>query len=75
MPGSKTHSWKILCFGRGEGTAQKAEEYLHKIGYINVKVVGLTNDKASDDKVIELLKQDDWVGVSFGKDILNFIFT
>ena len=67
MSGGKAHPWKILCFGRGEGTAHKAEEHLHEIGYKNVKVIGLENDKASDDKVIELLKQDDWIAVSFGK--------
>jgi len=75
MSEAQTRLWKILCFGRGEGTAQKAEEYLHESGYKNIKVVGIENDKASDDKIIELLKQDDWIAVSFGKNILSFIFT
>lgn len=67
MSGSKTHSWKILALGRGQVTAEKAEKHLHEIGFPNVKVIGVDNDKASDDKLIELLKQDDWEGVSIGK--------
>jgi len=67
MSGSKTHSWKILALGKGQTAAEKIEKHLHEIGYPNVKVMGAENDKASDDKLIEILKQDDWEGVSIGK--------
>ncbi len=72
MAGAKSHSWKILAMGRGEGTAAKAEKYLHELGYKNAKVIGVDNDKASDDKVIEILKGNDWDGVSIGKSALIF---
>ncbi len=54
--------------GRGKQTAAKAEQHLHEIGYPNVKVVGVENDKASDDEVIKLLKDNDWDGVSIGEN-------
>jgi len=72
MSGSKSRSWKILAMGRGQKTAEKAENYLHEIGYKNAKVIGVDNDKASDDKVIEILKGNDWDGVSIGKSALIF---
>jgi hypothetical protein len=72
MAGVKAHSWKILGLRRGQGTGGKVEKHLHECGYENFKAIGLENDKASDDKVIELLKSDDWVGVSIGKPILFF---
>ena len=71
MPGSK--NWKILGMGRGEDKAEKAEKHLHELGYKNMKVIGIENDKATDDKIIELLKQGDWDAISFGKSILNFL--
>jgi hypothetical protein len=58
--------------GRGQKIAEKAENYLHEIGYKNAKVIGVDNDKASDDKVIETLKGNDWDGVSIGKSALIF---
>jgi len=67
MSGSKTRSWKILAMGRGQQTAEKAEKHLHEIGYKNAKVIGVDNDNASDNKVIELLKGNDWDGVAIGK--------
>jgi hypothetical protein len=53
--------------GRGQQNAEKAEKHLHEIGYKNAKVIGVDNDNASDDKLIELLKGNDWDGVSIGK--------
>ncbi len=67
MAASKNSSWKVLAMGRGVKTAAKAEEYLHQLGYKNAKVIGVENDKASDDRLIELLKQTDWDAVSIGK--------
>jgi hypothetical protein len=72
MSQTKAHSWKILAFGRGTSTAEKAEKHLHDLGYKNAKVIGLENDKASDDKLIELLKGNDWDGISFGNYALFF---
>ncbi|CAF1023565.1 unnamed protein product [Adineta steineri] len=72
MPGSKGGSWKILGLGRGEETAQKAEKHLHELNYPNAKVIGLENDKAGDDKLIELLKTNDWDGVSIGGGINGY---
>lgn len=67
MSTSKTRPWKILVMGRGKAKAENAEKYLHQLGYPNVKVVGVDNDKDSDDEVIRLLKSDTWNGVSIGK--------
>ncbi len=70
MSGSKTRSWKILAMGRGQQNAEQAEKrtkHLHEIGYKNAMSMRIDNDKASDDKVIELLKGNDWDGVSIGK--------
>ncbi len=66
MSGSKNCSWKVLCMGRDEETAIKAEKYLHELGYSNTKVIGVENDKATDDYLIELLKGNDWDGISIG---------
>jgi hypothetical protein len=52
--------------GRDEETAIKAEKYLHELGYSNTKVIGVENDKATDDYLIELLKGNDWDGISIG---------
>ena len=67
MSTSKTRPWKILVMRRGKAKAENAEQYLHQRGYPNVKVVGVDNDKDSDDEVIRLLKSDTWNGVSIGK--------
>jgi hypothetical protein len=67
MSESKAHSWKILALGRGRNVGEKVEKHLHEIGYKNVKAIGLENDKAYDDKLIELLKDNNWDGVSIGK--------
>ena len=53
--------------GRGQATADKAEKHLHQIGFKNAKVVGVDNDKASDDKLIQLLKDHEWDAVSIGR--------
>ncbi len=53
--------------GRGQLVAEKIEKHLHEIGYKNAKVIGVDNNKASDDKLIEVLKGNDWDGVSIGK--------
>lgn len=66
MPG-KGHPWKILGIGRSQTMAEMVENNLHELGYKNVKVIGIENDKTSDDKLIELLKNNDWDGVSIGK--------
>ncbi len=67
MSTSKIHTWKILAMGRGKQTAAKPQQHLHESGYPNAKVIGVENDKASDDEVIQLLKSNDWDGVSIGK--------
>jgi len=70
MSGSKTRSWKILAIGRGHPLAEnreKREKHLHEIGYKNAEVIRVDNNKASDDKLIEVLKENDWDGVSIGK--------
>ncbi|CAF1407011.1 unnamed protein product [Adineta steineri] len=72
MSGSKGSSWKILGLGRREDIAQKAEKYLHELNYPNAKVIALENDKAGDDKLIELLKTNDWDGVSIGGGINGY---
>ncbi|UJR15910.1 hypothetical protein I4U23_002831 [Adineta vaga] len=72
MPGSKGHSWKILGIGRGAETAEKAEKYMRELNFPNAKVIALQNDKASDDKFIEILKSDEWDGVSVGGGINGF---
>jgi len=72
MAGAKSHSWKILAMGRGAGTEVKVEKYLQELGCKIDKVIGVDNDKASDDKVIELLKSNDWDGVSVGEYVLFF---
>jgi hypothetical protein len=64
MSRSKGRPWQILVVGRGG--AEKIEQHLHELNYKNVKVVALENDKASDDKFIELLKSQEWAGVSIG---------
>jgi hypothetical protein len=74
MPGGKGHSWKILAIGRGSMIAETAEKHLHELGYQNAKVLAVDNDKASDDKFIELLKNNDWDGVSIGKSREFHIF-
>ncbi len=66
MSGSKNRSWKILGMGRGKETAAKAEKYLHELGYSNTKIIGVENDKATDDHLIELLKGNDWDAISIG---------
>jgi L-alanine-DL-glutamate epimerase-like enolase superfamily enzyme len=60
-------TWHILAMGRGQATADKAEKHLHELGYKNAKVIGLTNDKESDEKLIELLRERQWDGVSIGR--------
>jgi hypothetical protein len=52
--------------GRGKETAAKAEKYLHELGYSNTKLLGVENDKATDDYLIELLKGNDWDAISIG---------
>jgi hypothetical protein len=66
MSDSKNRSWKILAMGRGKETAAKAEKHLHERGYTNIKVIGVENDKATDDYIIELLKGNDWDGICIG---------
>ncbi|CAF0792006.1 unnamed protein product [Rotaria sp. Silwood1] len=72
MTGSKAHSWKILVLGREHELAEKAEQYLHEMGYKNIKVIIVENDKVNDDKLIEVLKSNDWDGVSIGGGINGF---
>jgi methenyltetrahydromethanopterin cyclohydrolase len=67
MAGAKAHSWKVLGLGKTKAIAEKTEKHLQEIGYKNAKVIALENDKASDDTVIELLKENDWDGVCFGE--------
>ncbi len=66
MSGSKNRSWKVLCMGRDEETATKAEKHFHELGYSNTKIIGVENDKVTDDHLIELLKGNDWDGISIG---------
>ena len=66
MSSSINRSWKVLGMGRGKDTAAKAEKHLRELGYTNIKIIGVENDKASDDYLIELLKENDWDGVSIG---------
>ncbi|CAF0876357.1 unnamed protein product [Rotaria sordida] len=72
MTGSKAHSWKILVLRREHELTEKAEEYLHEMGYKNAQVIAIENDKTNDDKLIELLKRNDWDGVSIGGGINGF---
>ena len=67
MSATKERAWKILAMGRGQATAEKAEKHLHGIGFKNAKVIGLDNDKANDDKLIQLLKDHEWDAVSIGR--------
>ena len=73
MSAPQTRPWKILAMGRGKTTAAKAEEHLHQMGYPNVKVFGVENNKESDDEVVRLLKSDNWDGVSIGNLLNLFI--
>jgi hypothetical protein len=66
MSDSKNRSWKILAMGRSKEVAPKVEKHLHEGGYTNIKVIGVENDKATDDYLIELLKGNDWDGISIG---------
>ncbi len=52
--------------GRSKEAAAKAEKYLHERGDTNIKVIGVENDKATDDYIIELLKGNDWDGICIG---------
>ena len=67
MAGKKERSWHILAMGRGQSTAEKAQKHLHEIGYKNAIVMGVDNDKASDDKLIQLLAERQWDAVSIGR--------
>ena len=67
MSAPKTRPWKILAMGRGKKIAAEAEKRLHELGYPNAKVLSVENDQASDDHLVELLKSEQWDGVSIGK--------
>ena len=71
MAATKEYPWKILALGRGQLTADKANKYLHDIGFKNALVVALENDHASDEKLIGLLKRQEWDGVSIGISICS----
>jgi hypothetical protein len=67
MSDSKNRSWKILTMGRrSKEVAPKTEKDLHERGYTNIKSIRVENDKATDDYLIELLKGNDWDGISIG---------
>jgi hypothetical protein len=67
MAGKRERSWYILTMGRGPLATGKAEKYLREIGYKNASALGLFNDKASDDKLIQLLGERQWDAVSIGR--------
>ncbi len=51
---------------RSKEVAPKTEKDLHERGYTNIKSIRVENDKATDDYLIELLKGNDWDGISIG---------
>jgi hypothetical protein len=77
MSSNIEYSWKILGLGRSQQIAEKAEKQLHELGFKHVKVVGLSNDQASDDRLIQLLGEEQWDGVSIGVCYLysNFVLS
>jgi predicted RNA methylase len=72
MATSRNYSWKVLAIGRGPETAAKAEEHLHALGYKNSKVIGVDNDKASDDQLSKLIQENDWDAISIGESALFY---
>ncbi len=66
MSDSKIRSWKILAMGRSKPGAPRIEKHLHERGYTIITRIGVENNKASDDYLIELLKGNDWDGISVG---------
>jgi hypothetical protein len=72
MASSRNYSWKVLAIGKGAENAPKAEEHLHALGYKNSKVIGVDNDKASDDQVLKAIQEKDWDAVSIGESALFY---
>ena len=70
MAEKKERSWHILAMGRGQSTAEKAEKFLHEMGYKNVRAMGIDNTKACDDQLIQILHEREWDGVSVGKSLM-----
>ncbi|CAF1125722.1 unnamed protein product [Didymodactylos carnosus] len=69
MSSTKSYEWKILAFGRGQQTSEKAEKHLHSLGYKNARVISLENNQENDQRLIKLLKEEEWDGVSIGGGI------
>ena len=70
MAETKERSWHILAMGRGQGTADKAQKHLHEMGYKNARVIAVENNKESDEKLIELLHEREWDGISIGEFVV-----
>ncbi|CAF1197328.1 unnamed protein product [Rotaria sordida] len=70
---SINYDWKILGLGRGVSTAKQAEENLKALGYKNIKIDGsLENNAGGDEKLIALLKENDWDAVSLGGGLTGY---
>jgi hypothetical protein len=72
MATSRNYSWKVLAIGKGAENEAKIEEHLHALGYKNSKVVGIANDKASDDRVLKVIQDNDWDAISIGESALFY---
>ncbi|CAF1445733.1 unnamed protein product [Didymodactylos carnosus] len=66
MSSTKSYEWKMLAFGRSPQIAETAEKHLHSLGYKNARVIALENNQENDQRLIKLLKEEEWDGVSIG---------
>ncbi|CAF0735841.1 unnamed protein product [Adineta steineri] len=61
-----SYEWKILALGAGNKVGPEAQKSLAALGYKNIKIIGLANNKESDQKVIAALKEQQWDAISIG---------